>query len=329
MNVNYARVASDAAAGKTIPFWSSQFTYLSTTYPFTMVGTDPSKGGKGITSKVTTVIYAYVLKMSDGTVFDPTKPACGDTESVITRFEKSPLYADTPITENGASIGKVQYEDAMQRGEFWKYTQIEPNYHVILEAAKKPVVVKLNVPANEGGTQTGGSCGKWGTVDINWLSQQVNVNTWKANTVPVVFMYDIMQTSGGCCIGGYHGAFTNGKGELQTYSVATYNDPGIVSIWQDITVFSHEYGELLNDPTGNNGTPLWGNIGQVSGCQNNLEVGDPLTGTDFPSINVNGMTYHPQELAYYSWFSHDIPSLGAGGSYSMNNTFVTPAAPCT
>ena len=31
------------------------------------------------------------------------------------------------------------------------------------------------------------------------------------------------------------------------------------------------------DPLGNNMTPLWGGIRFVSGCQGNLEVGDPLT----------------------------------------------------
>jgi hypothetical protein len=33
------------------------------------------------------------------------------------------------------------------------------------------------------------------------------------------------------------------------------------------------------------------------GCQNNLEVGDPLTGTDVPTVKMaNGYEYHLQEL---------------------------------
>ena len=48
---------------------------------------------------------------------------------------------------------------------------------------------------------------------------------------------------------------------------------------------------------------LWGGIGQVTGCQNNWEVGDPLTGTNFPPILMpNGVTYHPQETVFWSWF---------------------------
>jgi hypothetical protein len=63
---------------------------------------------------------------------------------------------------------------------------------------------------------------------------------------------------------------------------------------------AHEIGEWMNDPFGNNPTPLWGHTGQVSGCQNNLEVGDPLTGTIVPPVVMpNGFTYHLQELAFF------------------------------
>jgi len=91
---------------------------------------------------------------------------------------------------------------------------------------------------------------------------------------------------------------------------------------------SHEVAEWMNDPFGNNPTKPWGNIGQVSGCQNNLEVGDPLTGTGITDT-LNGKTYHLQELAFFSWFYHSSPSLGANGWFSSNGTFRTSAAPCT
>ena len=38
-------------------------------------------------------------------------------------------------------------------------------------------------------------------------------------------------------------------------------------------------------------------------CQDNLEVGDPLTGFNFSPIGGrNGFTYHLQELTFFSWF---------------------------
>jgi hypothetical protein len=56
----------------------------------------------------------------------------------------------------------------------------------------------------------------------------------------------------------------------------------------DGSVSSHEIAEWMNDPLGNNPTPAWGNSGQVSGCQRNFEVGDPLSGTQMPAIAPSG-----------------------------------------
>jgi hypothetical protein len=95
--------------------------------------------------------------------------------------------------------------------------------------------------------------------------------------------------------------------------------------------------EWVNDPSGNNLVPEWGNIGQVGGCvvtgnthtagQDNLEVGDPLSGHLNPSISMpNGKTYHPQEQAFFSWFLGT--TAGAGGKYSSNGTFGGYARSC-
>ena len=92
---------------------------------------------------------------------------------------------------------------------------------------------------------------------------------------------------------------------------------------------SHEVAEWMNDPLGNNPTPSWGNIGQVSGCQANLEVGDPLSGSNLTAyMPATKFTYHVQELAFFSWFYHQKPSLGINGWYSDNDTLETSAAPC-
>jgi hypothetical protein len=91
---------------------------------------------------------------------------------------------------------------------------------------------------------------------------------------------------------------------------------------------SHEIAEWLDDPNGSNPVPPWGAEGQVQAgsCQNNLEVGDPLSpgfGTPtnpFSVLMPNGVTYTLQELAYFSWF-YGGASLGSGGLYSDNGTF--------
>jgi hypothetical protein len=93
---------------------------------------------------------------------------------------------------------------------------------------------------------------------------------------------------------------------------------------------THEIGEWMDDPLVdgvNNNTKPWGHIGQVTGCQANLEVGDPLSGTLQPT-SLGGTTWHPQELAFFSWFYHQNPSLGVNGWFSSNGTFTRDADPC-
>jgi hypothetical protein len=62
-----------------------------------------------------------------------------------------------------------------------------------------------------------------------------------------------------------------------------------------------------------------------------LENGDPLSGTLFPTITMaNGFGYHLQELAFLSWYynAQSTPSIGAGGKFSNNGTFNGPAKVC-
>ena len=135
----------------------------------------------------------------------------------------------------------------------------------------------------------------------------------------------VFETSGGsCCILGYHGS-TAGN---QTYTIAAYNDPGVFSVpIQDIHALSHEVGEWMDDPFGNNIVPTWGNVGQVSGCQNNLEDGDPVTGTAF-AATLNGFTYHPEDLVFFSWFARQRPSIAVNGQYTFLSSFTAPSAKC-
>jgi len=57
-----------------------------------------------------------------------------------------------------------------------------------------------------------------------------------------------------------------------------------------------------------------------------IVVLDFLTGMTLTTIN--GLTYHPQELAFFSWFFDQVPSLGLDGLYSWGGTFKSPASPC-
>jgi len=46
---------------------------------------------------------------------------------------------------------------------------------------------------------------------------------------------------------------------------------------------------------------------------------------------LNGVTYHPQDEAFFSWFAHQSPSIGAGGRYSYvsPSKLTSPPPSCT
>jgi len=132
---------------------------------------------------------------------------------------------------------------------------------------------------------------------------------------------------GTCCILGYHG-LTGSPNPIQTYSPFDFDVTGLFpAAFENTGTASHEVAEWMNDPFGINPTPPWGHTGQVAGCQGNLEVGDPLSGTEAPRIvTSNGFTYNLQELAFFSWF-FGPPSIAVNGWYSDNGTFLTDAGP--
>jgi len=206
--------------------------------------------------------------------------------------------------------------------------------------------VTINVPAEHGLARpaqlAGGRtlCGPQARVDINWFDTYLNEIILPAlvaqgaapANLPVflgtntVWAFKPVDPST-CCIGGYHSG--TGTIPIQTYSVADFDVTGLFGVGsQDTVILSHELAEWINDPFVNNPTPAWGNTGQVVGaCQNNLEVGDPLSGSEAPRIVMpNGFTYHLQEQAFFSWF-FGAPSVGIHGWFSNNGTFLTDAGP--
>jgi hypothetical protein len=330
VGIDYGSLLAQRDAGRTIPFFQNSVVSPldGHTYSFRIAGTDPT-----INKVSTTVKYVPIalrVHFSDGTVLDPTLPGCGDTVSVSDRFFGGPLFNAVKLKSNGVNIGKVQIIDGFQRAEFWT-SVMGTSYHLKLAPATAVQLVDVTAPA--GSTTAPGACAgtghRLGEIPFGGWDNIVRTETnalAKTSQLPIVAAYNIVETSGGCCIIGYHNAYTR-TGGTQTYATGAYTDAGIFSPGlQDIHAWTHEIGEWANDPFVNNGTPAWGHIGQVGGCQNNLEVGDPLTGTPF-LVTFNGFLYHPQELAFFDWFFR-TPSMGTGGKYSFEGKFTTFQAAC-
>lgn len=322
----------------TVPTWST----TSGTYTWQMVGNNPMVAQATQTTTIASPIVPLILKFADGNTFDPTASSTCSAQAPVSLTLSSPVFGSTAYSPNSTSVGTTQYVDFFQRANFWKYTGptgINPNYHVLLTGSAAAAIT-VTVPSASG-TTASAPCGRLGEMDINWFDSYLQGTIFPklatAGILPSQFpiflianvvMYQTTTTN--CCILGYHSAFNNPSfsSAIQTYAVADFDTSGSFGASSDVEPLSHEVAEWMDDPTGNNPTPAWGHTGQVSGCQSNLEVGDPLSGTVQTITMSNAYTYHVQELAFVSWFYKDSPSLGVNGWYSSNGTFKTPAVAC-
>ncbi len=336
-----AQARASALAGTTVPEYTASVKVGTQNFTYRIVGKNPAIHVTNPSTTVKAEIVPLIMKFSNGLTWDPTKAdSCDPGASALARTQKSPVVVSQSWKFGTTSIGTGQYIDAFQRSEFWKYAQptgINPGFHNKL-AVTTLSPVTINVP-NADAAFANITCGngKLGAANINWLdpflqktvipslaSQGVGTTTF-----PIFLLHNFVEYVGvttQCCVLGYHNIFNTSAG-AQTYGLAMYDNSRAFSGSSDISALSHEVGEWQNDPNTVNPTPSWGHIGQVSGCQANFEVGDPLSGTTFADT-LNGFTYHPQELAFFSWFYHQSPSLGVNGWFSNKGTFRTFAAPC-
>jgi hypothetical protein len=324
------------------------------TYTGTIIGHSPYLRGKAVTT-IPAQIIPLVITITDGSgtiVYDPTAPdACVPGHTVVDVITNSPVFTNNSWTMNGVNVGTTQYEDANVRAEFWSLVS-GSNYHLLLSEA---TLASQSLSFGTGGANGPGTnypksefgtCDPIGVININDLDNAVQAlitgplaGLVNVGTLPIFLTKNVVSAEVGtsifseCCVLGYHSAFSVGP-NLQVYSpfaidTAAAFGPGFTS------AFSHEVGEAIHDPTTNNPTPVWGNIGQTVGtCQNNFEVGDPLSPgfetvtNEWSLVGANGLTYDLQELAFFNWF-YGGASLGAGGIYSNHGSFQGDAILCS
>ncbi len=311
--------------GSQLTQWNGSFTDLKGNHvSFTMVGTDPTSTNTSTTTTVLIIPIKMVYGSSNGNMtFNPKKhkPSNANGLSVVQNLLASPLFqSEIDFNQNGTDLGTTQYEDAFQRGNFWgNNVKNESGYHVLF-TTKMEKMQTINVSASQGRVENNpiqGNTGQVGTMDINAFDSQLQAIMAKLTDVnpgvlPLFVTYDIYLTEGGlCCVGGYHSE--NGGSGSQTYAYATYED-NVGDFSQDVSAFSHELGEWLDDPYGSNHV-------DCAADKNYLEVGDPLEG--FPNYGgvkytVNGFTYNLQDLVDIDYFGAPT-SWTANGWYSLND----------
>ncbi len=343
--LNVDDALSQSLAGTTIPLWNGALPSPSSNYPFVMVGTDPAAGS--VSTTVPTVIVPLIFKFHDKRVLhtlNPMRNVCQIKASAVNLTINSPIFQSFAFSAGGTALGTTQYLDAFQRANFWNdVSTTSSNYHILLSATGKMKAVVVNVP-RKFGSSIPGPCARIGQVDIDWFDGTIvpalllKLKTIVPTSFPIFLSYNVFFYVGNvstCCILGYHSEIVNTKG-TQTYAYAAFADPNMFSAAavQDINPLSHEVAEWLDDPlvqTDVNSTPPWGDVGQVPAgqCSNNLEDGDPLSGVGFTLTNpANHFTYHPQDLAFVSWFAQGTSSSSVNGWYDFTNQFGSSAAPC-
>ena len=341
-------------SGSTIPTWN--YSVVSPidkkTYTGTIIGNNPATKPGGITvvpMVIVPVRLVFQYSSTSSFIFDPTvaDPGClGGGNTGVSLLQASPLFDYVTYTAKGINVGTSQYIDLFQRANFWNDVSASggANYHTLLGAALLPVQTVTVASANTGtpkgtvynqsvfcGKNTGNvnEAGKMGVMNISFWDPMAQSLITKLGLSPNTFVFflfynTVMSSSPvtACCTTGYHsfkGAQTYGVGDFQ-------GDPNWLVAVSDTSALSHELGEWVNNPIGVNATPAWGHIGQVSGCQANYEVGDPLSGKPLLAVKMpNGFTYHVQELAFFDWYYRISPSTAVNAWYSMAGTFTADA----
>lgn len=341
--------ASPQLTVRSIPTFSSSFSFAGTTFPFTMAGRGPQKGG---TTQLDTSYLAisfffdeFVDQNGNNIVIDAT----ANTQNLL----NGPDFASFPYT-----TGNTQFSDAVQRAEFFNVvndTGENGSWHTLLEPPRQLTPVTVEVPFYESLVFQLPDGAVFALIDVNFLASQLNTllqtEELRIDEIPIFATHNAIYGdffAGApldCCVGGFHSAVELGQSHnialVQVFAFATSLDPeisnaafGDPTAFADVASLSHELCEIFNDPFVNNTVPRWQNPASAAPfitCSSFLETGDPVEGlpnASFP-VMIGGFLYHPQTEALLQWFSRENPSSAISRAYSYpGNNLTSPSTAC-
>jgi hypothetical protein len=317
-----------------VPHFSGSFAWQGNAFPYTMVGSKPQSGGTTEVPVQIVPISMFFEEFAD----ESGAPLVLDPSPVLPRVQSSPNFHNVQY-----ATGLTQFADAVQLAQF--YRTAAQDWHTLLgqPAVLKPV--RIAVPRGAARVYRNRSNGVvYAIVDTNFFISQLNTIIQLENLQPDalaialtsnVFLAPQSEIKK-CCVLGFHTSFEVGDLAqvkfVQTFIWASWVDPGILGpTLADVTPMSHEISEWMNNPFGSNLVPEW-QVPNSSGCQNNLETGDPLAtmpNSGF-SIVIDGFTYHPQSQVLLQWFQRGAASDAIEGAFSFpDQTLVTgPSQSC-
>jgi hypothetical protein len=332
--INNANLGTGGAAGAhlTLASFHDSFTAGGQDYGYYMAGADPFTNPNKSTT-VDTLIIPININLESGN-------GSGDynASGIVGDLLGSPLYQASHFAS-----GQTQLLDANQRAEFWSV--IDNGYHLMLN----PIVaapVTIDVPVGQGEAVDFGSGVTIADVSFRFWTSALKTAAAQtpgisADMLPIFLTKDTYLYFGdpnNCCVLGYHGAYKDLSNNIQTFAWASYGTPNAFGpgfSTADITALSHEVSEWANDPFTIlpnliNTVPNWESpYAPQYGCNSYLEVGDPVAGLAFQVTMRNGLTYHPEDEVFFSWFAQQDPSIAIDGRYTFRATFPGPNTGCS
>jgi len=335
-----SKLSSDARAALTqgrifsVPHFSGSFESQGKAYPFTMVGKKPQ-------SNKTTQIPVQIIPISlffEEFADENGVPIVLDPGAIMPRVQASPNFHDAEY-----ATGTTQFADAVQRAEFDAVAG--KDWHTLLGAPKLLKPLRIAVPRGDAKVYRNPSTGVlYAIVDTDFFLSQLNTIIQMANLSSDALAIALTQNVflapqkdiKKCCVLGFHTSFDTGEMAqvkfVQTFIWASWVEQGILGPGlADVTPMSHEISEWMNNPFGSNAVPSW-QVPNSTGCQSNLETGDPLAlmpNAGYPVL-IDGFTYHPQNQVLMQWFQRGATSDAFEGALSFpdQSMMTAPSQAC-
>jgi len=339
-----------------VPTFTRTYNSAGTGYSYTVVGTDPGKGG---TTTIPTVLVPITLTI-EAPMDAAGRKAVLDASPDVGRVMRSPIFARYTFTS-----GKTQYTDAIMRADF--HQEAAKDWHTLL-GKPKLVPLKIDVPIGKGYLLTSRKTGRvLAMVDVLFMQQEIfkqlpkeDTGTGKlviAMTKNVTFYTSADATE--CCSWGTHGVDTTQEFR-QPFVLGSYLDPHTVEDDSDVQPLTQQLAQWFRDPLHEpalrvrrgmvppgNTFPSWMRVPPPSatelptdnsdcggtGLAVDLFLNDP-TDTNWKNrtpaskpflANVGGTSYHLQNVALLSWYTG---ASSAAYTFPDTSALSTPSKPC-
>ena len=194
-----------AYAQISLPTFTRTYTAAGRDYSYTVIGSDPAKGGA---TTIPTVLVPITLTI-EAPMNGAGEKAVLDASSDVTSVIRSPIFARYPFPS-----GTTQYTDALMRADFSR--EAAKDWHTLL-GKPKVVALKIDVPVGKGYVLTSRKTGRMlAMVDVLFMQQEIFKQLPKEETGAgklVIAMtknvtYYTSEDATECCSWGTHGIDT-------------------------------------------------------------------------------------------------------------------------